>query len=349
MTASLRAVVATILSEENCRLIEQLEPRIQLVRDQSLLREQRYPGDHSGDVGIPRSAQDQRRFEQLIDSAEALYGIPDESPAALASTVAANPALRWVQTMPAGGGGQVKAAGLDRERLDAVIFTTSAGVHAGPLAEFAVLGVLAGAKRLPRLLQQQREHLWQGGWPMTLVESQTVAVVGLGNIGRLVAKKLSLLGCRVLGVHRRVVEAEGVHRVHTMDELADVASQVDAIVLCLPGTDATAGVVDAEVFARVRPGVTVVNVGRGTVVDEPAMVSALQDGRIGFALLDVVAQEPLDGSSPLWTMPNVVLSPHTAALDAAQDRQIAELFARNATRFLDGEPMINRVDTVEFY
>jgi len=95
--------------------------------------------------------------------------------------------------------------------------------------------------------------------------------------------------------------------------------------------------------------VTVVSVGRGTVVDEIAMTAAIEDGRVGFAALDVFASEPLASGSPLWTHPNVLVSPHTAALNPAEDRLIAELFARNATRFLDGEELINRVDTVEFY
>lgn len=123
----------------------------------------------------------------------------------------------------------------------------------------------------------------------------------------------------------------------------------DGIVVTLPGTSATEGLVSAKVFGAVKPGVTVVSVGRGSVVDEAAMTAAIEDGRVGFAALDVFASEPLASDSPLWTHPNVLVSPHTVALNPAEDRLIAELFARNATRFLDGEELINRVDTVEFY
>jgi len=345
----LRAVVSTILSEENCALIERLEPRIDLIRDQSLLRPQRHPGDHSGDTSVGRSREDQQRFEELIDSAEVLYGVPDESPAALKRAVNANPGLRWVQTMPAGGGAHVKAAELTQQQLDSIAFTTSAGVHAEPLAEFAVAGVFAGAKQLPRLLQQQRDRQWTGRWTLGLVSEQTVLVVGLGSIGRLTAKKLSALGARVVGVHRRIIEVEGVERVYPMELLADVAAEADAIVLCLPGTDATFEVVDDSVFSRMRPGATIINVGRGTVVDEASMIRALTDGRLGFAMLDVFAVEPLPASSPLWSLSNVVIAPHTAALNSAEDRSIAKLFAENARLFLDCKPMINRVNTVEFY
>jgi len=120
-------------------------------------------------------------------------------------------------------------------------------------------------------------------------------------------------------------------------------------VVSLPGTATTEGLVSREVFAKVKTGVTIVSVGRGTVIDQDAMIEALADGRIGFAALDVFAVEPLPADSPLWRDPRVLVSPHTAALNSAEDRLIARLFARNATRFLDGRDLINRVNTVEFY
>jgi phosphoglycerate dehydrogenase-like enzyme len=132
-------------------------------------------------------------------------------------------------------------------------------------------------------------------------------------------------------------------------ELAAVVGRVDGIVVTLPGTAATERLVSADVLAAVRPGTTLVNVGRGTVIDEDALVGALRDGRIGFAALDVVATEPLHPASPLWDLPNVLISPHIAALTPAEGRRIAELFADNATRLLDGRRMRNVVDTVEFY
>jgi phosphoglycerate dehydrogenase-like enzyme len=124
---------------------------------------------------------------------------------------------------------------------------------------------------------------------------------------------------------------------------------VDAIVLTLPGTAATENLIGTAVLAAVKPGTILVNVGRGTVVDEDALLPALRDGRIGFAALDVFATEPLSQDSPLWSEPNVLVSPHTAALNAAEDRLIAELFAANATRFLNGQELTNQVDTVDFY
>ncbi|WP_420121934.1 D-2-hydroxyacid dehydrogenase [Nakamurella sp.] len=345
----LRVVAATPISEDLIAEIVAAEPRIDFVRDQSLLKPQRFPGDHSGDPDFRRTPAQQAAFEALVDSAEVLYGVPDETPAELARTAAANPGLRWVHTMPAGGGAQVKAAGLPGAALARIAFSTSAGVHAEPLAEYAVFGLLAGAKTLPRLLRQQQERQWSGRWEMGLLSQQTILLVGLGSIGRATAAKLQALGATVIGTSRHPDPVAGVDRVIHPDALVDEVGGVDGIVVSLPGTAATEGLVSREVFAKVKPGVTVVSVGRGTVIDQDAMIEALTDGRIGFAALDVFAVEPLPADSPLWDDPRVLVSPHTAALNSAEDRLIARLFARNATRFLDGGELINRVDTVEFY
>lgn len=345
----LRVVVATPLSEQNCERILQLEPRIDLIRDQSLYPPMRHAADFEGDPSFRRTAAQQRAFEEMLDSAEALYGIPDVKPAALKRTADANPGLRWVQTMAAGGGGQVKAAGLSSEQLSRILFTTSAGVHGGPLAEFAIFGLMAGAKDLPRLQQLQREHIWAGRWEMKQISEMTVLVAGLGGIGAEVVRRLAALGARVIGTSRHRRPVEHVDRVITADQIAETVGEVDAIISTLPGTAATEKLIGADVLARVKPGTILVNVGRGTVIDEEALTQALADGRIGFAALDVFATEPLPADSPLWGSPNVLVSPHTAGLNAAEDRLIAELFAANATRLLDGAELVNQVDTVDFY
>lgn len=349
MSARLRVAVAAPLAPELCELITSREPRIDLVVDQSLLPPMRHPADFSGEPSFRRSSAQQEAYERMLDSADALYGIPDVDPAALARTLRANPSLRWVHTMAAGGGGQVRAARLTEAELERVVFSTSAGVHGDALAEFAVFGVFAGAKHLPRLVQQQRDREWSGRWLMSQVSDLTVLVLGLGGIGTSVAQKLSALGATVIGTSRTGASVPGVSRTVHPDDIGSVLPEVSAVVTTLPGTDATHHLVGRDVFAALRPGATLVNVGRGTVVDESALLEALDDGTVGFAALDVFEVEPLPAESPLWAHPRVLVSPHTAALDAREDRRIAELFADNATRFLDGVPLRNVVDTVEFY
>lgn len=348
MSTTLRVAVATPLHEESARLIRAREPRVELLHDPALLPPMRWPADFSGDPAFRRTPSQRAAFEALIDSADALYGIPDVDPAGLARAVRANPRLRWVQTMAAGGGAQLGAAGLSADELDRVLVTTSAGVHAGPLAEFALFGLLAGAKRLPRLRERQARHEWGGRWPMGQLAEQTVLVVGLGSIGRATARLCSALGARVIGTSRRDVVVDGVAEVLDPARLIDVAHRVDAVVVTLPGTATTEGLVSREFCSRLR-GATLVSVGRGTVIDEEGLIDALASGAVGFAALDVFAVEPLPADSPLWDMPQVVISPHTAANSVGEERAIAELFADNARRFLDGEPLRNVVDTVEFY
>ncbi|WP_105566610.1 D-2-hydroxyacid dehydrogenase [Microbacterium halophytorum] len=348
-TPRLRVVVGTDLAEELCREIERLEPRVEVVRDHSLYKPMRWAADFDGDPAQVRTPDEQRRFEEMVDSADVLFSIPDVDPAALARTVRTNPKLRWVQIMAAGGGGQVKAAGLSDDELDRVVFTTSAGVHGATLAEYAVFGVLAGAKDLPRIRAAQASGTWEGRWEMRHVEDMTVLVLGLGGIGAAAAARFSALGATVWGTSRSGRAVDGVDRVVPLEELGDVVGEVDAVVATLPGTDSTRHLIDADLLSAAKPGVIITNVGRGTVIDERALVAALDDGRVSFAALDVFEHEPLAADSPLWSHPRVLVTPHTAALSAEEPRRIAELFAHNARRFLDGEPLRNVVDTVEFY
>ncbi|KHK98496.1 2-hydroxyacid dehydrogenase [Microbacterium mangrovi] len=348
-TRGLRAVVAVPLPEELCRLIEELEPRVDLVRDHSLTRPMRGPADWTGDPDFVRTPDQQRRFEAMVDSAQALFGIPDVDPEALARTVRANANLEWVMTTAAGGGAQVKAAHLDRAALERIVFTTAAGVHGGTLAEFAVFGLLAGAKDLPRLLADQRDKNWPDRWEMRQLEDLTVLVVGLGGIGAETARRVSALGATVWGTTRSGDPVPGVDRLVPIETLSEAVTMVDAIVVTLPGTAQTHHLIDAGVLAGVRAGTILVSIGRGTVIDEAALLPALDDGRIGFAALDVFESEPLPADSPLWTHPRVLVSPHTAALSSREAERIARRFAENAGRLLDGAPLRSVVDTVEFY
>ena len=346
---TVRVAVATPLPTELRTLITDVDPGVELLVDDDLLPPMLYPGDHSGDPAYRRTPEQQAAFDELLGKAEVLYGIPDVRPAALTAAVRANPNLRWVHTMAAGGGGQVKAANLSEAELERVLFTTSAGVHGGPLAEFAVLGVLAGAKDLPRLLALQSRREWPERWTMKQVAEQTVLVVGLGGIGLETARLLKGFGATVLGVKRTAEPVPNVDEVHTTAALPDLVARADAIVVTLPGTAATTGLIDADLLRAAKPGVVVVNVGRGTVIDEPALADALRSGQVSAAYLDVFATEPLPDDSPLWGLPNVVVSPHTAALNDAEDRRIAELFADNLRRYLDGRPLRNVMDTKDFY
>lgn len=346
---TLRAVVAVPLPEELCVLIERLEPRIELVRDHSLTKPMRGPADWSGDPLHRRTPEEQQSFDRMVDSADVLFGIPDVEPQALARTVASNPALRWVMTTAAGGGSQVKDAQLPDDALKRIVFTTSAGVHGGPLAEFAIFGVLAGAKRLPRLLKDQAAHRWPARWEMQQLEDMTVLILGLGGIGAESAQRFKALGATVWASSRSGRGTHAVDRMFATDELASALSEADAVIVTLPGTEQTVHMVDRKFLGSMKRGAILVNVGRGTVVDENALLEALDSDQLSFAALDVFESEPLTDSSRLWNHANVLVSPHTAALSFKEEERIARRFAENAGRLLDERELRNIIDTVEFY
>jgi len=321
----IKVAIATPLAPELRHLITDIDPLVELLVDDSLLPVQRIPGDHQFDPTFSRSPAQQVAFDRLLGEADVFYGIPDTHPAALAPAVRANPRLRWVHTMAAGGGAQVKAAGLTSQELQRVVFTTSAGVHGPTLAEFAMFGVLAGAKDLTRLQAQQAQRQWTGRWAMKQVHEQTVLVAGLGGIGKQTARLAKAFGAYVIGTKRRPTPVENVDEVHPTGKLAELVGRADAIVFTLPGTATTNGLYNADLIAATKPGAVIVNVGRGSVIDAPGLIAGLKSGRLSSAFLDVFAVEPLPRESPLWGMPQVVIAPHTAALSPHEDRRIRKL------------------------
>ncbi len=347
---TLTLAIAVDLPEEECAFIRECEPRVNVVPTGPLARPRRYNSDWVGDPGFTRSESDEHRYHEILESADAVMGVPDDSPALLAEIVRANPKLRWVHTMAAGGGAQVKAANLSEEELARVTFTTSAGVHGSTLAEFAIFGLLAGAKNLRGLERDQRAH----EWPIIRVhprhlDEMTVLVLGLGGIGKAVASRLKAFGTEVWGISRSGRAVDNVDRIVPLANLHEALAEVDAVVITLPGTDETRHMFDRETFDAMKKGAILANVGRGSVIDEEALLEALDNGTVDFAALDVTEREPLPDHSPLWDHERVLLSPHSAALSAQEGRRIATIVSRNATALLDGEPLTNVVDTLNFY
>jgi phosphoglycerate dehydrogenase-like enzyme len=349
--ALVQVLIASPLEAELAARIQAADPRAEVVFAPELLPPARYPADHRGDPGFRLDAAGEARWRELLGRAEVLFGIPGDSAEALAEVVNGLPELRWVHATSAGAGEQVRRAGLAPEALERVAVTTSSGVHAVPLAEFAILGLLAVAKDLPRLVADQRAKAWpEIREPFRELHGQTLFLVGLGEIGREVARLGKAMGMRTVGFRRsKGPPPEFVDEVHGPDRLAELAGRADAMVVSLPLTEQTAGLVDRATIDRLPPGCIFVNIGRGGVVDEPALIDALRDRRIAGAALDVFATEPLPADSPLWTLPNVLVTPHSAALSARENERIVELFCDNLRRYLDGRPLRNVVEPGVYY
>jgi phosphoglycerate dehydrogenase-like enzyme len=349
--ATVQVLVASPLEAELAARIQAADPRAEVHFEPDLLPRARYPADHLGDPAFRRDPAGEARWRELLHRAEVLFGVPGDSADALAQVVTGLPELRWVHATSAGAGEQVRKAALPPEALERVAVTTSSGVHAVPLAEFAVLGLLAVAKELPRFVEDQRARAWpETRQPLRELSGQTLFLVGLGEIGREVARLGKALGMRTVGFRRTEgPPPEWVDEVHGPQRLTELAGRADAMVVSLPMTGQTAGLIDRATIERLPAGCIFVNVGRGGVVDEPALVDALRHRRIAGAVLDVFATEPLPATSPLWTLPNVLVTPHAAALSARENERIVELFCDNLRRYLDGRPLVNKVEPGVYY
>ncbi len=350
MTPKTTVAIAVPLEAELVERIRAVDPSVTVLYEPELLPPERFPADHSGDPDFRRTPEQEERYWDMLGRAQVLYGIPNESPAGLARVARSNPHLEWIHAMAAGAGGAVKASGLDAGALQKFQVTTSAGVHALPLAEFAALGILNGFKRSAEMAQDQAVRVWpELRTPTRLVNGSHLVVTGLGEIGLETARIARALGMTVSGTKRSVEPIEGIREVAGNDGLAGLLATADAVVNTLPGTPYTERLFSREVFAAMKPGTVMVNVGRGTVVDEDALLEALDNGQVSYACLDVFAVEPLPQDSPLWHHPRVMVSPHTSALSAAENRLITERFCRNLRTFLDGGELPHVVDTVHFY
>jgi phosphoglycerate dehydrogenase-like enzyme len=349
--ATTQVMIASPLEAELAATIRDAEPRAEVLFEPDLLPPARYPADHRGDPAFRRDAEAEARWRVLLDRAEVLFGIPDDTAEGLAAAVTGLPRLRWIHATSAGAGEQVRKAALPGEALKRVAITTSSGVHAVPLAEYAILGLLAVAKELPRFVEEQRAKAWpEVRRPLRELDGQTLFLVGLGDIGRETARLGKALGMRTVGFRRtQGPPPEWVDEVHGPERLAELAGRADAMVVSLPLTDQTAGLIDRATIDRLPASCIFVNVGRGGVVDEPALIDALRERRIAGAVLDVFATEPLPEDSPLWTLPNVLVTPHAAALSARENERIVELFVDNLRRYLDGRPLRNVVEPGVFY
>ena len=212
-------------------------------------------------------------------------------------------------------------------------------------------GLLLLARRFNLMLDAQRERRWiqneltQAAWPWSL-SGRKMTVVGLGTIGQEVARRANIFGMRVIGVRRRLDQPlpAFVENVVGPDRLHDALSGSDVLVIAAPFVSGTDRLIRAEQIALLNPGAIIINVARGRIIDEPALIAGLESGRLGGAVLDVFEREPLDPASPLWSLPNVVISPHSAGVRPDHWAEVIDLFSENLGRFDRGEPLLNLVN-----
>jgi phosphoglycerate dehydrogenase-like enzyme len=221
-------------------------------------------------------------------------------------------------------------------------------VHGAPVSEAALTGMLALSRDMPRFARNQDTRTW-GRWPAKLLHDKTVGILGMGVIAEALAPKCKAFGMKVVGLTSVKRDVPGFDSVHDMDEMHDVLPHLDYLVLLTPYSAATHHMIDARVFAAMKPTSYLINVARGGVVDEDAMVVALREKQIAGAALDVFEQEPLPPDHPLWTTPNVLITPHTAGHGPYLDDRRGEILLDNCRRFLANQPLRNVVDKSRWF
>ncbi len=270
------------------------------------------------------------------------------------------PNLRWIQLCSAGANQIINSPLASNENLE---ITTASGIHATPMSEFSLAMMLAFTYKLPQILEFQTQAKWIADrttvFLPTPLRGRTLGIVGYGNIGRELARIADALGMIVLATKRDVMhpaDDDSYHEAGTGDPdgelptrlyppqaLASMARECDFLVITTPLTDDTRHIVDANVLKAMKKTAVIVNVARGAVIDEAALIDALQNHRIGGAALDVFEQEPLPADNPLWKLDNVILSAHISGSVIDYDERCAKVFVENLERYLEGQPLLNRV------
>jgi phosphoglycerate dehydrogenase-like enzyme len=228
--------------------------------------------------------------------------------------------------------------------------TNAAGIHAQPLAEFVIMAALSFAKEMPRTSRWQAERHWERfcGYQ---VAGTRMLLIGLGKVGGRIAELSSALGIEVVG-NRLPVEGAlppGVSRLVDTDGIDGELPATDLLVLAAPDTPKTANLLSRRRLELLPPRAVVINVGRGSLLDEDALTEMLAAGRLRGAALDVFAKEPLPADSPLWALPNVIISPHSASTVVQENDRLVDLFIENLHRYLDGRPLVNVFDHTRMY
>ncbi len=331
MAPVIKVGIAFRVSDEVIARIEAVDPRIEVVRLFALTH--------------PRSTPEERADALArVGHVEVLLG-PAQVPAeALRS--AAN--LRWFQIVNAGAD-RLHADGFLRQGF---VVTNVSGLTSVSIAEYVIGGMIAFAKNMHTAIRNQREHQWVRAGAVGEINGATCGIVGLGAIGRETARRARAMGMRVIAC-RRTVQAGAsdpdCDELFSYDDLGPLLEQSDYLVLAVPLTPETTNMIGAAEFARMKPSACLVNIARGQVVNQRALISALKDDTIAGAVLDVTDPEPLDTESELWDLPNVIITPHMSGAIQGYGHRSSEMFVANLEHYVNGEPLDNVVDPVLGY
>lgn len=314
----MKVLVNAKISDRQMEALRQLSPQLEVVRE----------------------VDPQRAREEMCD-AEILYTFQLPGPLAEAR------ALRWIQLVSAGADHIMEAGGAKTD----ILVTTASGIHGAAMAEYVLCMMVMLARRIPLILRESQQHQWKPGRLRTYygdeLEGKTLGIVGLGTIGRRVAKVAKALEMRVLGLRRSGKsggDAGAADELYGPGQLLEMLPQCDFVLVVVPFTPETRGLIGERELRAMKPTAYLINVARGEIVDEAALARALREGWIAGGAFDVFAQEPLPPDSELWDLPNLIITPHMSGNTIPYMDRATELFQENLRRYLAGEPMINVLD-----
>jgi len=247
--------------------------------------------------------------------------------------------LRWVHSVSAG----VDHLPFPQLMASDITLTNASGVFDVPVAELVMAFILAAVKRLPQFFAQQQAHEWNR-LELGVLPDLTAGIVCMGAIGSEIARLCRAFGMRVIGLQRQPQPSEYAEEVFGADRLHELLARSDFVVVACPLTEETRGLIGREELTAMKPQAWLINIARGPIVDQEALIDALREERIGGAALDVFAEEPLPEDSPLWELPNVILTPHNAGSTPRLEEEEARLFLENLRRYVAGQPLLNVVD-----
>ncbi|MDB9520835.1 D-2-hydroxyacid dehydrogenase [Dolichospermum circinale CS-1225] len=257
----------------------------------------------------------------------------------------AAPLLRWHHAPNAGVNHILTPKYLERD----LILTNGAGVHGIPIAEFVITYLLAYSKRLPSLYKLQNQHNWQRGLPIQELFDKTLLIIGAGGIGQEIAVRAKAFGMRIFGSCRHPEPLPNFDKVVGANKWKELLPEADFVVISTPLTAETKGMIDVETLGLFRTDSYLINIARGAIVDESALATALQEGWIAGVALDTVFTEPLPAQSPLWTLPNVFITPHCSGNSPRVKERTLALFLDNFNRYCQGKSLRNVVDKTAGY
>jgi phosphoglycerate dehydrogenase-like enzyme len=349
MPDNLNVLLTFALDEELVAQIRAVDPRIEArvlgqTARQLFRGELKYPSELEAQTA-------RQELAEAMSDAEVLFGFWGNmlvemypNPQVLRENA---PKLRWVQ---------LTSAGVDRAARSGLVgsefmITNASGVHATPIGEYVLLLMLMFCKGAKTFVRAQERHEWTRFMSRELY-GKTVGIVGYGHIGEGVAKLAKAFGCRIIATRRSITERTRTDLVDVLlpaAELPELLAESDFVVLAVPLTDETRHMIGEAELRTMKPSGVLINIARGAVIDTDALVRALKDGTIAGAGLDVFEQEPLPPESELWSLENVIMSPHISGGTEIYNQRAVAIFCENLRRYLAGEPLMNLVDAERGY